>query len=153
MKKLISQIIFIFLSSVTVFIILEICNIKAYSYISTEVFNLFFTAITVLFSIGMSIIISIDFSHVINKEKREYFLIGLKSTVLSFCLYFTIDCFSILLMTIIKQVNLPLSFFHYIYIFSTIAILYSVFFFLHNFLTIFNFKMELEKKIFNENNK
>ena len=73
MKKLISQIIFIFLSSVTVFIILEKCNLKAYSYISTEVFNLFFTATTVLFSIGMSIIISIDFSHVINKEKREYF--------------------------------------------------------------------------------
>lgn len=150
MKKIITQFSVILLLSLIGFGILEKNNLKIYNYITLDTLNLFFTAITVLFPIGMSIAIGIDFSKVINKKKRTPLVFGLKQTIHSFCLYFIADCAAMLIIVVIKQINKKTWQTHFIYILSVIIIVFSIFYFLYNFIKMFNFKRDLEERIFEE---
>lgn len=149
MKKIIIQLSFILALTIICFTVLEKNNIKVYDYINQDALNLFFTAITVLFPIGMSIATGIDLSKVV-KNKRIKFVKGLKQTVNSFCAFFIVDCLAMLAIVIIEQVKPEVKSIHLLYIFSIIAIFFSVFYFLYNFIKIFNFKRELENQIFDE---
>ena len=150
MKKIIAQFSFILLLSLIFFGILEKNNLKIYNYVTLGAINLFFTAITVLFPIGMSIAIAIDLSKVVNKKKRMPFVFGLKQTIHSFCLYFIVDCAAMLAIVVIEQMKAKTWQIHFIYIFSVIAIVFSIFYFLYNFIKMFNFKRDLEEQIFKE---
>lgn len=150
MKKIIIQLSFILALTMICFTVLEKNNIKVYNYINQDALNLFFTAITVLFPIGMSIATGIDLSKVVHKAKRKEFIDGLKQTVNSFCVFFLVDCIAMLAILIIQQVKPEVKQIHLLYIFSIIAIFFSVFYFLYNFVKIFNFKRELEDRIFKE---
>lgn len=150
MKKIIIQISFILLLSCVCFWIFEKYNLKVQDYINENALNLFFTAITVLFPIGMSIATGIDLSKVVHKAKRKDFIAGLKQTVNSFCVFFIVDCLAMLAIVIIRQVKPEIKMINWLYIFSTVAIFFSVFYFLYNFVKIFNFKRDLEERIFDE---
>nr|DAP19122.1 MAG TPA: hypothetical protein [Caudoviricetes sp.] len=150
MKKALIKISSILLPTLIIFLSLKKNNLKAYDYITPSALNLFFTVITVLFPIGMSIATGIDLSKVANKTRRSYFVSGLKQTVKAFCIYFIIDCIAMLGILIIQQVKHDAIFIHFLYVLSLVIILFSVFYFLYNFVKIFNFKRELEDRIFDE---
>lgn len=150
MKKALIKISSILLPTLIIFLSLKKNNLKAYDYITPSALNLFFTVITVLFSIGMSIATGIDLSKVVNKKRRSYFVSGLKQTVKAFCIYFIIDYIAMLGILIIQQVKHDAIFIHFLYVLSLVIILFSIFYFLYNFVKVFNFKRELEDRIFDE---
>lgn len=149
-KRIILQLSSLLIFSTILLFITEKCNVRVYRYINYEILNLFFIAITVLFPIGMSIATSIDLSSVVNKKERIKFVSNLRQYVKSFCFYFVIDCIAMLTIVILKQIEMEQYFLHLIYLFSITAILFSVFYFLHNFMQIFKFKRDLEEMIFKE---
>lgn len=151
MKKIIIQISDILLLSCVCFWTFEKHNIKVQDYINEKALILFFTAITVLFPIGMSIATRIDLSKVVHKAKRKYFIAEYFSAELnqigkSFFVFFIVNCLTMFAIVILRQVQVKpeIKIIDWLYIFSTVAIFYSVFYFLYSFVKIFNFKRKLQ---------
>lgn len=151
-KRIAFQLSILIIISLFIYFILKHYNFLLHNYITHEGLNLFFIAITVLFPIGMSLATGIDLSKIKNKNKRMLFRKKLTEYVKSFCFYFSADCSVMLGIVIIRQTNESLYILHWIYIFAITIIIYSLFYFLHNFLSIFSFKRDLEEKILNEEN-
>lgn len=150
MKKIIIQFSVISSFAFICFGVLEKNSLTVYDYVPQDALNLFFTAITVLFPIGMSIAIAIDLSKVVNKKRKPSFVSGLRQTMNSFCFYFIIDCVAMLAVIVLKQIKQEIWIAHLIYVYSAIIILFSVFYFSYNFVRLFNFKRELEDRIAEE---
>jgi len=150
MKRIMMQISVVLFLSIACFLSFQKLGIASHRLVTLDSLNVFFTAITVLFSIGMSTATGIDLSKVVNNKQRSVFVNKLKLIVMSFCIYFTIDCVAMFLMTLIAQIfpNGVIS--NFVYTFSMIAILFSILYFLSNFVMMYNFKRWLEERIFAE---
>lgn len=150
MKKIMIQLSIVCFFSILCFTLLEKFNIKTYDCITSEVLSVFFTAITVLFSIGISVAMGVDLNEVVNRDKRSFFIIELKRTELSFCIFFILDCLSVLLMNVIQQLIPNSKTSNFFYTFFSTVILFSILYFLYNFNSMYNFKRKLEEHIFEE---
>jgi len=150
MKRIMMQISVVLFLSIACFLSFQKLGIASHRLVTLDSLNVFFTAITVLFSIGMSTATGIDLSNVVNNKQRSVFVNKLKLIVMSLCIYFTIDCVAMFLMTLIAQIfpNGVIS--NFVYTFSMIAILFSILYFLSNFVMMYNFKRCLEDLIFAE---
>ena len=150
MKKILVQVSIILLVSVVCSLVLNKSNIKVCSCMGADVAQFFFTAISILFSVGLSIIIGLDFSDVVNERKRKLFLKNAEQVIFSFCAFFILDCMAVFLMTIGKTLFLKYSVFQFLTVFLFNIILFSVFYFVLNLKMIYNFKRDLEDVIFQE---
>ena len=115
--------------------------------------EIFFAICGVLFSVGMSQIISFDYSKVINAESYANYTKGLAGIRLSFIVQFAIASVSFIIFQVIKSENdfsssLLLKGRRFsVETFLSLIIVYSLFFFLYNFHLLSKEKTKLDKTI------
>jgi len=113
--------------------------------------EIFFGICGVLFSVGMSQAMNFDFYKIVDNEKYNKNVKGLKRVRMSFVIQFIIASLSFVALQILKscsndKILVPLikrQF--YANVFLDLVIVYSLFFFLYNFCILTNKKMELDK--------
>lgn len=113
--------------------------------------EIFFGICGVLFSVGMSQTMSFDFYKIVDTEKYNKSVKGLKKVRVSFIIQFVVASFAFIALQIIKSYpdikwSMPLLKGQiYFNVFINLLIVYSLFFFLYNFCILANKKMELDK--------